>query len=204
MLVLLGASILACSDDSTPAADTLVEASDISDAAPDSTDSVDDVSSDAPDDTTEVEAFTCTNASDCQDYFGPLGSCQLASCNTSTGRCIRSNKFDDTPCNDLDACTSDDSCRSGACVGATPLNCDDGLVCTTDSCDRRLGCQNIVREGACDDGNRCTANDRCAPNAKCVGSTVACDDDNVCTADRCEAATGCVYTPLDPCPAESP
>jgi hypothetical protein len=207
MLVLLGASIAACGDSSTPhdtsADDTLADTSDLTDeTAPDTSDSSAETS-DAQDDTTEVEAFTCTNTSDCQGYFGPLGACQLASCNTSTGRCIRSNKFDGTPCNDFDSCTTDDGCRSGACIGATAVNCDDGRACTTDSCDRRLGCQNVVREGACDDGNRCTANDQCAPNAKCLGSPVVCDDDNVCTADRCEPATGCVYTPLDPCPAEA-
>lgn len=211
MLALLWAGVVACGDEtSTPGIDTsgedtLADSADTAlDTAPDTTDSasLDDGSDiDATDiDATEVEAFTCTNASDCEGFFGPLGACQLASCNTSTGRCIRSNTFDGTACNDLDACTSGDECRLGVCLGPTPVDCDDGLVCTTDSCDRRRGCQKAVREGACDDGNRCTSNDRCTPNAKCAGSTITCDDDDACTADRCEAATGCVYTPLDPCP----
>src|SRR5262249_57362921 len=35
-------------------------------------------------------------------------------------------------------------CRAGACTAGTPLNCDDGDPCTTDSCDPRSGCQHTM------------------------------------------------------------
>ena len=43
----------------------------------------------------------------------------------------------------------------GTCVG-TPINCDDGNPCTTDSCDPVTGCINTPNSNACDDGNVCT------------------------------------------------
>jgi hypothetical protein len=43
------------------------------------------------------------------------------------------------PCDDLDACTSPDTCSGGACNGVT-LTCDDGNLCTQDSCDTGTGC----------------------------------------------------------------
>ena len=41
--------------------------------------------------------------------------------------------LNDWPCNDGDACTHEDSCQAGACLGEQ-LSCDDGLDCTQDSC----------------------------------------------------------------------
>ena len=34
-----------------------------------------------------------------------------------------------------------DACTSGSCVGSVPPDCDDGNLCTQDSCDDSLGCQ---------------------------------------------------------------
>ncbi len=47
---------------------------------------------------------------------------------------------------------------------------------------------------ACDDGDACTANDRCE-GGSCAGDTVACDDDNECTDDRCDPVGGCLFDP---------
>ncbi|MBM4346323.1 MAG: hypothetical protein FJ100_23355, partial [Deltaproteobacteria bacterium] len=61
----------------------------------------------------------------------------------------------------------------------------------------------------CEDGNACTAGDKCA-NGKCgKGGTVVCDDKNGCTADSCDVVKGCVYQQAgacddgDPCTADS-
>jgi hypothetical protein len=77
--------------------------------------------------------------------------------------------------------------------GTRPIDCDDGLACTTDSCDPALGCQNVPI--VCDDGNACT-DDYCdTATGDCVfGNPKVCDDGNACTEDYCDTATGdCVF-----------
>lgn len=43
-------------------------------------------------------------------------------------------------CSDGDACTVDDSCFDGACVGGAHRNCNDGYACTAELCDPSVGC----------------------------------------------------------------
>ncbi|MGF1509328.1 MAG: PQQ-binding-like beta-propeller repeat protein [Myxococcota bacterium] len=58
------------------------------------------------------------------------------------------------PCQDFDACTVQDTCADGLCVGAR-LDCDDNNACTDDFCDPRDGClHELTRD--CDDGDPCT------------------------------------------------
>ena len=105
---------------------------------------------------------------------------------------------DDTlACDDGDACTLEDRCHDGACVG-TPLFCDDGMPCTLDTCDSGT-CRNLPWTGACNDGNLCTRDDTCA-GGTCEGVPVPCLDDNACTDDSCDPSVGCVFAPnADPC-----
>jgi len=42
-------------------------------------------------------------------------------------------------CQDGDACTFDDVCEQGVCTGI-PLDCDDGIDCTIDTCSDVFGC----------------------------------------------------------------
>src|SRR5262245_27757650 len=44
-------------------------------------------------------------------------------------------------CNDNNACTTGDTCVNGTCTGGPAPNCNDGSLCTTDSCDQALGCR---------------------------------------------------------------
>ncbi len=106
----------------------------------------------------------------------------------------------DGSCNDGDACTLDDSCKAGLCVG-TPKVCDDNNACTIDSC-ANGGCESKPTTGDCDDGNACTEKDTCASGsckgtALDAGGKVACDDNNPCTKDACEPKSGCANTPDD-------
>ena len=116
--------------------------------------------------------------------------CTDNSCDPNTG-CVSTNNT--SGCNDNDACTTNDVCADGGCVGGPALECDDGNVCTDDSCDSVSGCRHLANTDACDDGNACTENDTCA-NKVCYGSTVDCDDANECTDDSCNSATGCVHS----------
>ncbi|MCO4762180.1 MAG: hypothetical protein KC502_11790 [Myxococcales bacterium] len=54
------------------------------------------------------------------------------------------------PCDDGSACTKDDACKFGLCIGAS-LNCEDGNECTDDSCDITKGCthKNAVDDTSC-------------------------------------------------------
>jgi uncharacterized delta-60 repeat protein len=47
------------------------------------------------------------------------------------------------PCEDGDLCTGPDACGGGACVAGAAVDCDDGSICTIDTCDSGLGCQNV-------------------------------------------------------------
>src|SRR5919108_1355516 len=53
--------------------------------------------------------------------------------------------------------------------------------------------------GACDDGDPCTFNDRCVKGL-CRGTAYTCNDGNVCTNDVCDGRGGCQFIPnMAPC-----
>ena len=99
-------------------------------------------------------------------------------------------------CSDHDACTTNDICVSGQCVGGVPPNCDDGSPCTVDTCDPATGCRNTPKD--CSDGIPCTV-DTCDPaTGACLHAPKVCDDGTSCTDDACDPATGqCIFTPND-------
>ncbi|MCO4763728.1 MAG: hypothetical protein KC502_19605, partial [Myxococcales bacterium] len=74
--------------------------------------------------------------------------------------------------------------------------CDDGNLCTENSCDKgtddKYACTaSPTKDGeSCDDGSKCTENDACS-QGKCAGSAVDCNDSNPCTDDSCDPKTGC-------------
>ena len=76
------------------------------------------------------------------------------------------------------------------------ISCDDGNVCTVDSCDAVNGCEFVVAAGLfCDVGDACTTGDSCDANGSCVGSQADCNDGNVCTVDTCDPVSGCQNAP---------
>ncbi|MBI5609035.1 MAG: hypothetical protein HY902_09155 [Deltaproteobacteria bacterium] len=117
--------------------------------------------------------------------------CTDDSCSTSTGNCVNTNNT--AVCTDGNACTSGDVCSGGACVGPTAVNCDDGKVCSTDSCDTSTGCKHVNNTLPCSDGSACTTSDTCS-NGACVGGVAPnCDDSILCTTDSCDPAAGCKH-----------
>src|SRR5207244_4134628 len=92
------------------------------------------------------------------------------------------------------ACTTNDTCSGGTCVGGAPPNCDDGNVCTTDGCNPATGCTHTNNSNPCGDGNACTTNDTCSGGTCVGGAPPNCDDGNVCTTDGCNPAAGCTHT----------
>jgi hypothetical protein len=139
---------------------------------------------------------SCTNGSvlNCNDG----NPCTDDTCHPETGCVHTPNSL---PCQDGDACTLGDSCDGGECLPGAQANCDDGNVCTKDSCAAETGCVHAALDQApCDDANACTTLDTCV-GSLCIGTTpLDCDDDNVCTTDSCDPASGCLNAPLDiPC-----
>ena len=92
-----------------------------------------------------------------------------------------------TPCDDTNVCTENDTCVSGLCTGVQRI-CDDGNECTQNLCDPATGCwYPPVADGThCEDGNACTETDVCT-NGTCAGVPMSCDDGKSCTDDSCES-----------------
>jgi hypothetical protein len=89
-------------------------------------------------------------------------------------------------CNDGIACTTDTcNASTGNCVyTANNAACNDGIACTTDSCSATTGCVFTPSNAVCNDNKPCT-NDVCAVGVGCtnnpVSNGVPCDDGNACT-----------------------
>ena len=117
-------------------------------------------------------------------------ACTTDACAKATG-CYITNA-NGIPCSDGSACTTADTCSGGTCIG-TPLNCDDGNVCTSDSCDNVTGCAHGNVNAACNDNSVCTTGDFCA-GGSCTGNAISCDDGNPCSVDTCDPVGGCAHT----------
>lgn len=147
----------------------------------------------------------CTQNDTCNDG----NACTTDICDVPDACCVNADNFNPTthccdpdtgillPLDDENPCTG-----AGICDGQTgqvvypPLPrdtpCDDGGRCTTnDRCNGAGAC--VGDPVVCNDGNACTANDRCNPaNGQCTADPPPnCDDGNACTRnDRCDPATG--------------
>ncbi|MCA9518863.1 MAG: hypothetical protein KC635_28200, partial [Myxococcales bacterium] len=66
--------------------------------------------------------------------------------------------------------------------------------CTAERCDAYAGCVYDYLVDPCDDGNPCTANDRCTAGV-CRGAPVAVDDGDACTTDACDVESGVTHEP---------
>eukprot|EP00899_Mesostigma_viride_P019735 jgi/Mesvir1/27763/Mv25043-RA.1 len=132
---------------------------------------------------------------DCND--GIL--CTQDSCDEAIKRCsntpISSRCFDGFYCNGIERCDPIDGCIPG-----TPPDCDDGILCTQDSCSEATrSCVNTPVNSRCFDGVFCNGAERCDPVDGCVpGTPPDCSDSILCTQDSCSEATrSCVNTPVN-------
>ena len=99
------------------------------------------------------------------------------------------------PCDDDDVCTVGDHCQAGECTPTGQMICNDGNVCTDDSCDPQAGCTFAPNIDVCDDDNPCTKDDKCAGGWCIAGAMLDCDDNNLCTDDSCDPVQECVNVP---------
>ncbi len=139
----------------------------------------------------DVQGIYCVTTPNCYGKL-TLGACETVSCIDNL--CVAVDKPDTTRCDDGTACTTDDRCQAGECVGQ-PLDCSDGKVCTSDRCDPAAGCVHENLSGACDDDSECTRDDLCM-DGWCVGMALDCSDSDPCTGDGCDPASGCTHLPL--------
>ncbi|MEZ4265313.1 MAG: hypothetical protein R3F39_02955 [Myxococcota bacterium] len=137
-----------------------------------------------------AEGFCLVNAR-CREAqtSAPQDGCLF--CDPSADRFGWSVRGDGTLCDDDDACTAPGTCAAGACA-TVPVDCDDGVACTLDTCDPQSGCRHgpAVTGAACDDADPCTTGDTCRADGTCGGTPLACDDADPCTDDVCEVAAG--------------
>ncbi|MEE8522991.1 MAG: hypothetical protein V3T72_03585 [Thermoanaerobaculia bacterium] len=112
-------------------------------------------------------------------------------------------------CTDGLFCNGAETCVAGSCQAGTPVDCDDSVACTVDSCDEAGDtCDNVPDDGACDDGLFCNGAETCDPvlgcqpgSDPCPGGT--CDEVN-------DVCVGCGDGVCDPgedcnsCPADCP
>ncbi len=99
----------------------------------------------------------------------------------------------DSDCDDSNVCNGAESCIGGFCQAGTALVCDDGELCTYDSCDPQTGCVFTNNTAPCDDNDACTTGDVCAGGSCQPGSALDCDDGNSCTDDSCDPNLGCQH-----------
>ncbi len=102
----------------------------------------------------------------------------------------------DGDCDDGGLCNGLETCAAGTCAPGTPPECNDGNLCTDQSCNPTAGCEYTDNTAPCDDGDACTTVDACAGGA-CVGGGPEpdCDDGELCTSDACDPLLGCTTTP---------
>ena len=117
----------------------------------------------------------------------------------------------DSICNDGDFCTGVEKCAPSAvganvvtgCVAGTLVDCDDGVLCTTDSCSTaNATCVHSPVDAACSNGLGCDGAEVCAPGAGgdpvtgCkAGLPKVCSDDGVaCTVESCKEPGVCAHT----------
>lgn len=142
------------------------------------------------------------------DPCGPWGPvpvesmCQREQCD-GQGACVQVPVADGTPCDPgppREPCTTY-ACLAGECLPSE--GCDDGNLCTEDSCVTETGaCQQTpLTGGPCEDDDPCTLDESCFAGM-CVGKPNPCDDQDPCTDDRCAKETGCVHPPLSGVPCD--
>jgi len=154
------------------------------------------------------------------------GTCRVGVCNATTGTCEVLPANEGGECDDSNACTLSDVCTVGNCLG-TMVDCSHlNTTCNAGVCNPATGiCQQQPANegGPCDDGQFCTATDRCAAgmctgsgnpctppqqcdeaNDLCVGclSDAECADGNPCTDDACVNGDCRSQNNLAPCDDE--
>jgi len=131
---------------------------------------------------------------------GPLDQCHIAgTCDLMTGACSNPTKDDNTTCDDGRACTVADTCHGGVCISGEPKSCPVSDKChVAGSCDTGSGDCLPETPLSCDDGDLCTV-DSCDPEEGCRHQPVTCAPEGEChEAGTCDSTTGACTSPPAP------
>jgi hypothetical protein len=122
--------------------------------------------------------------------------CHAARFDAISGSCVDALVEDGASC--AGACLQNASCQAGACVGV-PKSCDDGNLCTLDSCGADGACAHTDTSASCFQdckGLWCSPGEvpckvpACDPLSGCVMADVA--DGTACGSNDCSAAHVCM------------
>jgi hypothetical protein len=128
----------------------------------------------------------------CPEPEGANGFCLQPHCEPESGQCSFVPANEDFLCTNGDKCLVSNRCQEGVCANGIPLNCNDGNLCTADSCQPDAGCVHTPNQVECNDGDVCTTQDQCADGQCQAGPALVCDDGNVCNgSEACNSQTGC-------------
>jgi hypothetical protein len=108
--------------------------------------------------------------------------------------------YDDPDCDDGEYCNGSETCVDSVCQAGTPVDCDDIIACTDDTCDEMNDtCVNTPNDSNCDDGEYCNGTETCDGVTGCqAGTAPDCSDSVACTDDTCDEVNDtCVNTPND-------
>jgi hypothetical protein len=122
-------------------------------------------------------AETC-NAGSCQAGT-PVNcsdgvSCTADSCNEATDSC--DNVVNNAACDNGLFCDGVETCDAVLdCQAGTPVNCNDGVGCTVDSCNEGTdNCDNVANDSLCDNGLFCDGAESCDVFNDCQAGTDPC------------------------------
>lgn len=157
-------------------------------------------------DPAESSCWRCTRDADCDDGRAATddrclasgccaGSCEDARC-IYRGPCHDGDKPSPsgTACDDGAPCTQSDVCDDkGTCAG-TPCAGLSAGPCQRWTCQGNKGCvkQSLPLGATCDDGDPCTAHDRCFSGDRCDGDFYPCPKTLGCNRGACDGKGGCV------------
>jgi hypothetical protein len=93
-------------------------------------------------------------------------------------------------------CDGQDNNCDGTVDNGAQTACDDGIACTSESCDASTGqCVSTPDDSACPATDKCSVG-QCVAGQGCTQSPVDCDDGNAGTRDSCNPVLGCVHVPV--------
>ncbi|MFN2426440.1 MAG: hypothetical protein ABR587_08345 [Candidatus Binatia bacterium] len=146
----------------------------------------------------------CDVVNDCQPGTPPVCDddviCTTDVCDDTIDDCVSTP--DDSVCDNDTFCDGDEICDvTEDCQPGTPPNCDDGIVCTGDSCNEATDtCNHVADNSLCANGQFCDGNEICNPLSGCVpGIPVPCGDGVICSADVCNETTDACVHDFSPC-----
>jgi hypothetical protein len=116
-------------------------------------------------------------------------ACTIDACNEVADACDHTPN--DAFCDNGQNCDGVETCDPLAgCQPGTPVNCDDGIACTSDSCNEGAGgCDNVPNDAFCDNGIFCDGAETCSVAGGCEQGSAPCTAGEWCsvTAAECVA-----------------